>query len=94
MLKKILLFFTNGIDFRVKEIYWKDEDGNHYLLHIRETLLGDIEIVGFGVGDENNNVCLMPKSVELTRESPNILMKIKAFFNILGRRFKFLKRRR
>lgn len=85
MLKKISRFFTNGIDYSLKEIYWKDEDGKHYMLWFRESVLGDIKIVGFGVGNSQGGC---PKKAELTRRSPNILMKVITFFSMLGRRFK------
>ncbi|HEY4623096.1 MAG TPA: hypothetical protein VIH12_04495 [Solibacillus sp.] len=73
------------MDYRLKEIYWKDEDGNHYMLWFRESIFGDIKIVGFGVGDSLGGC---PKKAELTKKSPNLLMKVKNSISMLGRHFK------
>ena len=73
------------MDYRLKEIYWKDEDGNHYMLWFRESILGEIKIVGFGVGDSRGGC---PKKVELTRASPTILYKINHFIRTVGNRIK------
>ncbi|KOY81283.1 hypothetical protein I6G82_02670 [Lysinibacillus macroides] len=87
MFKKIARFFTNGIDYRLKEIYWKDEEGKHYVLWIKESILGDIKIVAFGTGKGSQGG--WPLKAELTRRSPNIPTKIKTFISMLGRHFKY-----
>ncbi|MGN7478955.1 hypothetical protein ACTHOQ_13990 [Solibacillus silvestris] len=73
------------MDFRLKEVYWKDEDGKHYMLWFRESILGDIKIIGFGVGDSQGGC---PKKVELTRKSPTIPDKVQHFIRTVGFRIK------